>query len=94
LVTEMRYQSSDPRIVFQDEGGGCYALDVRELLADGGQPYDAIMTCVRQLAPGERLDVHALFEPVPLVRKLERQGYTLAAQHAGEDHWVVGITKA
>lgn len=90
----MRYHSEDPRIVFQDAGNGIYELDVREFLADGGHPYDAIMTCVRQLSAGERLQLHAIFEPVPLVRKLERQGFKLGVRHENADHWVLDISKA
>jgi len=67
-------------------------LDVRALLEAGGDPYHIIMGCVRQLTRGERLVIHALFEPQPLMAQLRRMGYTFAAEHIGVDHW--GLTVA
>ena len=90
----MQYAATDTRVLFLDDGNGAYQLDVRELLADGGEPYEAIMTCVRQLQAGEKLQLHAIFEPVPLVRKLGRQGYRLAVDHAGTDHWILTIERS
>ncbi len=83
----------DPRIrAWQDETGRRH-LDVRELLLDGGEPYQHIMSAVNSLAPGETMTLHAIFEPVPLLRKLGRQGYGLASVHVGLDHWALDIRR-
>ncbi len=78
---------------FKAESAHSFHLDVRELLRAGGEPYSAIMSCVRQLEPGQTLFLHALFEPLPLIRKLERRGLALAATHVGPDHWRVSILR-
>ena len=41
-------------------------LDVRPVLAKGGDPFDLIMTTVGELAPGEALHLVVGFEPTPL----------------------------
>ena len=87
----MNQENLDPLTTFIDEGEGLYQLDVRELLLSGGEPYSSIMSCVRQLAEGEKLYLHAIFEPLPLIKKLQRQGYHLRSEHVGPDHWVLEI---
>ena len=93
FISIMISPTDDPRVVFTDEGNGRFSLDVRELLLDSGQPYAPIMNCVQQLQPGETLAVHAIFEPVPLIKKLSRQGYAVASEHHGVDHWVLAVRK-
>lgn len=94
IFISMISPTDDPRVVFSDEGGGSFSLDVRELLLDSGQPYAPIMSCVQQLNPGEILNIHAIFEPVPLIRKLSRQGYAVASEHRGVDHWVLAVRRS
>jgi uncharacterized protein (DUF2249 family) len=50
-------------------------LDVRPILADGGEPFQAIMTAVESLAPGEGLRLLAPFKPQPLFMVMERKGF-------------------
>jgi uncharacterized protein (DUF2249 family) len=87
----MDFAAEHPLIVFSESAAGVYLLDLREYLLAGGEPLSQIMRCVNQLRPGERLDIHAIFEPVPLIRKLARRGFTLESQHLGLDHWVLKI---
>jgi uncharacterized protein (DUF2249 family) len=89
----MTYEPDDPRVRFwPDEGDPKRAhLDVRELLEDGGEPYAIIMECVHRLESGERLVVHALMQPRPLIAQLGRLGYGLAIQHVATDHWQLEI---
>lgn len=94
ILVSMQYDNLDPLVQFSDLGDGRYELDVRELMLDGGQPYSAIMGCIHELRPGETLELHAIFEPVPLIRKLQKQGFTAQAAHRGVDHWVVEIRTA
>lgn len=94
IFISMISPTDDPRVTFIDEGAGRFSLDVRELLLDSGQPYAPIMNCVQQLKPGETLCVHAIFEPVPLVKKLARQGYAVTTEHRGVDHWVLAVSKS
>lgn len=51
-------------------------LDVREALAAGQEPFPTIMNAVGPLTdPGDQLLLIAPFEPAPLYRVLERQGF-------------------
>lgn len=57
-------------------------LDVRPILRDGGEPFQAIMSAVRGLAPGEGLKLFATFRAQPLFAVMAGQGF---------DHEVVEI---
>jgi uncharacterized protein (DUF2249 family) len=50
-------------------------LDVRPILANGGEPFQAIMAAVEGLAPGQGLTLLAPFKPQPLFSVMERKGY-------------------
>jgi uncharacterized protein (DUF2249 family) len=50
-------------------------LDVRPILADGGEPFQAIMAAVESLSPGQGLTLLAPFRPVPLFSVMERKGF-------------------
>lgn len=90
----LAYQPDDPRVRFwpDDTDPNRAHLDVRELLEDGGEPYAIIMECVHRLTAGERLVLHALMQPRPLMSQLGRMGYGLAVTHVGTDHWELEIS--
>jgi uncharacterized protein (DUF2249 family) len=50
-------------------------LDVRPILANGGEPFQAIMAAVESLAPGQGLTLIAPFKPQPLFTVMERKGF-------------------
>lgn len=50
-------------------------LDVRPILANGGEPFQAIMTAVESLSPGQGLTLLAPFRPQPLFSVMERKGF-------------------
>jgi uncharacterized protein (DUF2249 family) len=50
-------------------------LDVRPVLASGMDPLKQIQQQVRQLKPGQVLKIINSFEPVPLLKLLEKQGF-------------------
>jgi uncharacterized protein (DUF2249 family) len=87
------FDPGDPRVHFWlDEAEATRGhLDVRELLADGGEPYAVIMECVHTLAAGQTLVLHALMQPRPLMTQLSRMGYGLEVRHVGPDHWQLEI---
>jgi uncharacterized protein (DUF2249 family) len=89
----MSFEPDDPRVRFwPDETDPDRAhLDVRELLEDGGEPYPIVMECVHRLAAGQRLVLHALMQPRPLIGQLSRMGYGSVASHVGPDHWELEI---
>lgn len=51
-------------------------LDVRPILADGGEPFQAIMSAVDSLAPRQGLRLLAPFKPQPLFSVMERKGFS------------------
>lgn len=53
-------------------------LDVRPIIAAGDDPLAIIMKAVKALAAGQALKVINTFEPAPLIRLLEQQGFTAA----------------
>ena len=69
-----------------------FHLDVRGLLADGGEPYVYIMDCVNQLGAQDTLVIHALFDPKPLIAQLTRMGLSALSARLDEDHWALTVT--
>jgi len=69
-------------------------LDVRPILAAGGEPFDRIMEMVASLAPGEGLRLLAPFRPVPLFDALGSKGYTHQEREIGGGDWEVLFTPA
>ncbi|MGH9305528.1 MAG: DUF2249 domain-containing protein [Acidimicrobiales bacterium] len=64
-------------------------FDARPMLADGGEPFDAILAAVAALTPGEELVVLAPFEPVPLEAVLGSQGFAYEARPLDGEDWEV-----
>jgi Uncharacterized conserved protein (DUF2249) len=74
--------------------GATFHIDVRELLEQGGEPYVYIMDCVNQIGPQERLVVHALFEPRPLIAQMARMGFAARSERIDAEHWALHISPA
>ena len=55
-------------------------LDVRPILAAGGEPLETILATVDALAPGQCLKLVAPFEPVPLYYVLKHRGFRPSAR--------------
>lgn len=64
-------------------------LDVRQILAAGGEPFGKIMETVAALGPGEGLRLLAPFRPVPLFQALGAKGFSHEARELGEGDWEV-----
>jgi uncharacterized protein (DUF2249 family) len=62
-------------------------LDVRPLLAEGGEPYRLIMDAVKGMAPGEVLRLRSPFDPTPLHRVLAGHGFVRITRERGPDDW-------
>jgi uncharacterized protein (DUF2249 family) len=56
-------------------------LDVRPIIAAGGEPFPTIRASVEKLAPGEGLSVLAPFLPSPLIEKLTGEGFHSRIEH-------------
>lgn len=64
-------------------------LDVRAVLATGGEPFDLIMATAGQIPPGGRLELVAPFEPVPLYPIMSRRGFARTTAVRGDGEVVV-----
>ncbi len=62
-------------------------LDVRPILAAGGEPYVMIMEAVDRLAPGETLVLRSPFDPTPLHRMLAGLGFSHSTRERGPGDW-------
>ncbi len=69
-------------------------LDVRPILADGGEPFEVIMNTAAPLTSGQTLLIIAPFEPVPLYRTLGARGFTPQSQMVNPGEWWVLFTRA
>lgn len=86
----IQVNQEDPRLLHWQEGEVTH-LDVRPFLEEGDDPYALIMHCVNQVAPGNRLVIHALFEPKPMKMQVTRMGLASVTNREGEDHWTLSI---
>ena len=66
-----------------------YELDVRPILAQGGEPFGAIMEAIAALAPSQSLRLLAPFKPVPLFHVLSQRGFEPTAREIGDGDWEV-----
>lgn len=67
-------------------------LDVRPILRNGGEPFQAIMEAVQSLKPGEGLRLLATFKPEPLFRVMGKRGFSHEASEIGGGEWQVLFT--
>jgi hypothetical protein len=64
-----------------------HTLDVRSILAKGGDPFSTIRARIDQLAANEGLAVVAPFLPSPLIEKLGSEGFLSRVEHQ-TDSWI------
>ena len=73
--------------------GNAQHLDIREFLRNGGRPYSMLMDTARQVAQGDVLVVHVLFDPQPLRKQLRRLGLSEECQQVEDEHWLLTIRR-
>jgi hypothetical protein len=69
-------------------------LDVRPILADGGEPFVLIMETAAPLQAGETLLLTAPFEPVPLYHALAERGFTHQTEGVSAGEWWILFTRS
>ena len=67
-------------------------LDVRPILAAGGEPFGAIMETVASLCAGQGLRLLAPFRPAPLFAALASKGFRHEDREIGGGDWEVLFT--
>ncbi|NEU09682.1 DUF2249 domain-containing protein [Flavihumibacter sp. R14] len=84
---ELPEQKPMPEFVKHLQAGQIVILDVRAMLAGGTDPLKHIQQTVKQLLPGQALKIVNTFEPTPLIRLLEKQGFQAYTDFVEKD-WV------
>lgn len=67
-------------------------LDVRPYHERGEEPFAAIMEAFAALAPGQALLLVNSFDPVPLVRVMDRRGFDAERSETRPGEWHVLFT--
>ena len=67
-------------------------LDVRPILASGGEPFGAIMSAVNQLIGGQKLKLIAGFRPDPLFKVMAEKGFSATSTPLDSGDWQVVFT--
>lgn len=67
-------------------------LDVRPVLRNGGEPFQAIMQAVQDLLPGQALKLIATFRPQPLFNVMANRGFDHEAREIEGGDWEVLFT--
>lgn len=62
-------------------------LDVRPILAQGGEPLSEVMRTAAKIAEGGVLILEAPFDPAPLRRVLANKGFEAHGECLAPDHW-------
>lgn len=62
-------------------------LDVREMLANGQEPFRLITGTAREVGPGEAFALLTNFEPLPLYDALAKQGFSHWSEPLGDGDW-------
>ncbi len=69
-------------------------LDVRPILADGGEPFVLILETAAPLGAGESLLLAAPFEPVPLYAALGERGFAHQTEAVNAGEWWILFTRS
>lgn len=64
-------------------------LDVRPIIAQGGDPFHEIIEATNSIAVGQVLEITAPFDPVPLRRVLGTRGFVSQARREASGSWLV-----
>ncbi|HET8828343.1 MAG TPA: DUF2249 domain-containing protein [Pelobium sp.] len=60
-------------------------FDVRALLTSGQDPLSLILEKIKTIQAGQALKIINTFEPIPLVKMLEKKGFIIHIDHVAED---------
>jgi uncharacterized protein (DUF2249 family) len=78
-------QKPFPQFIKDVEAAHIVSLDVRSMLAGGDDPLKLIRKTVKELEQGQVLKIVNTFEPTPLLKLLEKQGFQAYVDHVDTD---------
>ena len=79
-------QKEIPVFVSQISKDQVIAFDVRELLTSGQDPLNLILEKVKTVQAGQALKIINTFEPIPLVKMLEKKGFIVYIDKIADDY--------
>lgn len=85
LVKQSELQVPVPEILKHLEPEQLIALDVRPVLASGQDPLELIQKKIKELLPGQVLQIINSFEPTPLILLLRKQGLASFVNRISKD---------
>lgn len=85
--------TGDPELIADLKEEELHPLDVRPILEEGKDPFSPIMEALQKIPDGEALKLINSFEPIPLIRKLERKGYGHYVEQEGEELVITYLRK-
>ena len=85
LEEEVSEQKSVPAFIKELEANRIITLDVRSMLAEGNDPLKLIQQEVKSLQSKHVLKIINTFEPTPLIKLLEKQGFEAYADVLEQD---------
>ena len=62
-------------------------LDLRPVIAAGGEPFSTIMAAVAAVGVGETLLLVTPFLPSPLIEKLQSEGFSARPERRSDGAW-------
>lgn len=62
-------------------------LDVRSLIASGGEPREKIFAALAEVGAGESLALVTPFLPSPLIERMQSDGFSVHAERHADGSW-------
>jgi len=100
LIRELRRAAGQDDALFQEtesdagpewavDGTPVATLDIRPSVAAGEHPMELVMNALKELAPGEILELKAPFVPAPLMDLAEKQGFRSVTRSQTEERVLI-----
>lgn len=82
---ESEQSTAAPEFLKKLSAGQIKELDVRPVLEEGKDPFNLILSTIKQLQPGQVLKLLNGFEPIPLIQLLGKQGFETYCETINEN---------
>ena len=70
-----------------------HRLDIRPIVARGGEPFAPIMAVIAKLGPTDELVIVSPFLPAPLIERMQSTGYEVHPELQGDGSWSTRFRK-
>ncbi len=73
--------------IIKERGAHVVLLDVRDIMKNGGEPFNVIMQTIGKIKQGEALELETIFEPAPLYDVLKEKGFEHQTERLADGHY-------